>query len=312
MKQLANCYLLILLLLPTNALFAQSKESLVQIPGTKFFIQLPDSSFKIANAYMGIVSTQYNIGISIVQWPERFDAFQTDFKKTLAKANVLIDTFYSTNKRRSRLIKFTIKEESWLSPLKDSPKMSWLYMVEDDTSTVLLGSSYAIEKDKLLSNLIKPAIISFRIVDSIQEDPLAQLPFSFDISNSTLKFTGSFILKGAAFNLSGKQPNTKIDTINLLLYPMNIVVENTDTEKFADTEKEILSNLEKSILYSNQITISNKKGYEIISKDKDAVLYYNAYLFDEDATYYIRGESKKGHMRDIETIQKVIRTIKIK
>src|SRR5687767_4924453 len=77
----------------------------VQVPGTKFFIIPPDTTFTFSKNFTGLESIAQKAAITITELPIPYETMSDQLFKKLPANTVLFDSIYSNGSKKSRLVK---------------------------------------------------------------------------------------------------------------------------------------------------------------------------------------------------------------
>lgn len=289
------------------------------ITGTHFQIIKPSNDFIISTKFIGLENEKLQSSIQIIESQTPFDLlvqiFETDVQTD--EFDLIFKKEYNINNRKARLIKTKYLYLPEIIKItepekKGTPIIQYILINGDDNSSITITASYPVEYDKELAQAIEKSILSIRILEDYNFNPLANMSFEIDLSNSPLKFASEIGLTGAIFNTSGKLLSDTKDSLGLLIMTLPLQIANGEQRNTSiKNAKRGTDNL--NIQEINSICLGNTCGYEIIGKDstdnENINLKYTITIFDQEKYIIIQGTSTYSdyHVKLFKTICKTFK-----
>ena len=292
-------------------------EDHFHIPGTKFAIIPPEESFINSSEYTGLQNKELETGINITQFPMPYDSVLLLFTNDIPPKNgeLLFEKDFVINGFKSKLFKTkttnSIIAESFDKTPNSEKTITWILLSGNNELTFVLTSAYKYSLDDVLSIRIKKSLLSFVYLKDKEVNPIEQLSFTVDISQSDLKFATILMQTGVAYTIDGEFPTEAKNKSNYMIMAMPFGTEENKREQRA------IRNLNKpsdkvKIEQIEKVTIDGLSGYEIIGyEDKGnnkKVLKYGTTLFDKEKQYRIVGTSNHNFEKNLIQFQKITRS----
>ena len=290
-----------------------------QILGTKYSIIPPNENFIRSSEYSGLQNKDLETGIKFTEIQLPFNEVLELFTKDLPPKNgeLLVDKNFIMNGFNSKLFKSNTTNSEISSGFKnvsDSEKtITWILIYGNNDFSLVLTSSYKYSLDEILKSKIEKSLLSFIYLESKIVNPIDQLNFTLDTSNSDLMFATILMQTGVAYSIDGKFPTEAQNKCGYVVMVFPIGTEESEQEQRA------LKNFKKPEIKINatkKITIDGLNGYEIIgyeTKNKnEKVLKYQTTLFDENQQYVFIGSSNQNSEINLIKFEKITRSFKRK
>ena len=294
--------LLIVLLIFVNIGFSQTNQHVI-ISGTKCSI-VPPKDFLVSTSFSGLQNVEKGASIMISELPTSYQSMSDNF--TVHALNTKGMTLIS-----KEIIEFNNSKATLLlvSQFANSDKyLKLLLIFGNETVTVMVNGIYP-EKNKSISEDIKHSILSVSYNIDQNDNPLANLRFGIDVSDTDFKFT-KYFSGTLLYTIDGIIPTEK---------PVLMVGNSLSKVTLKDYKEYSIERLKKmpngahTILKSiNSITIDNIEGYEIVATSKNENLQeeiiYQVMLYNDNSDYYvivgIAAENKDENLKLFKAIAK--------
>lgn len=270
----------------------------VEIPGTKYLLQKPDTTFVIATDFTGFMNRDLEAGINITEAPLPFSTVLSMFSKDMPPKNakLVLEKDLLLNGHTAKLYKTDGFYDSILNPQNDqNPAVLWLLMYADEPNCYILSATYSSSKDTELSDKVEQSLLSFRYVADKVVNPLDGLTFQIDVSNTPLKFASTVMQTGAAFTIDGLIPTKAADRTTYIIMILPVPIPGDEQKEAAiKTVKSILDE-NTEIKSTNPITLGGLSGYEVIGYERQnqaETFHYAVTLFDKGRYFILRGTSQ--------------------
>jgi hypothetical protein len=293
----------------------------LEIPGTKYLLIKPDSSFAIATDFTGLKSKDLKAGLNITELPIPFAEVLPMFTKDLPPKNgkLVLERDLTMNGYKAKLYKTEVLYKSTIdkltNPAKDAePMVHWLLIYGNEAMCLTISATYPNSIDKQLSNKIEKSLLSFIYTAEKEVDPLSGLSFSIDLGGTPLKFATVMMQTGAVFNADGKFPSESTDKTGYMILVMPFELESGEQEEKAIRAVKKPTDKNMEIKEVNSIVLGGLKGYEVIGHQKrentEFLLQYSVTLFDVGRHFVITGLSSDTDK--LELFRRVSSTFKLR
>ncbi len=270
-----------------------SAEQPAIVTGTKVRLTQP-TDFAPAEKFPGYFQSSSSASIMVTEIPAPFSAFSSEISSGLSDPSklgkhgmsLLSQEQVNLNGQKALLLKMQ-QRASGVDFLK------WVLVFGDEAGSAMVTATFPKELEAKLSESLKQSLLTS------QRDP--NLAASTDEGlDYTLKEQGNLklaqrISNGLLFTKEGEFPSKS------LADPVFVVAPSISEQAIADPETFSKQRLLKTdsitkieIETSEQVTIDNLKGYEIVAKAQDQksqepMLVYQVMLFDQKGYYIMQG-----------------------
>jgi len=293
----------------------------IELPGTKYILIKPDSSFAISTDFTGLSNKDLEAGINITDLPMPFDAVLPMFTKDLPPKDgeLVLERDLVMNGYQAKMYKTDVIQKSTLEELTNPEKegkavIFWLLLYGNENFCLTIAATYPSSLDKELSDKFERSLLSFLYLEEKEVNPLDGLTFDIDLKDTPLEFATTLFQTGAAFNIDGKFPTESDDITNYSIMVMPFGVESTEQKEVAI--KKVRKPFEEiDIKEVNPITLNTLKGYEVVGYENDEngelTLNYSVTLFDTERHFVISGVSKIEIEEKLEMFRKISSTFRL-
>lgn len=290
----------------------------IEIPGTKYLIIKPDTTFFVALDYAGLTSKQMDAAIIISNFSLPFAKVLPFYSTGIPPkgGKLLIERDLKFNDYEAKLFKieFSFKtplEEIYNPEEKGIHKVFWFLIYGGEDNCFVLYASYPVSKDIELSEKIEKSLFSLIYLKDKVVDPLSGLLYSVELDNTPLKFASILRHSGVMFNIDGKFPSQAEDITNYSIILNNFGVEDHKKREVAIKIVEAAYKKNVEIQDVNPVIIDGLEGFEVIgyerNEDNELILNYAVTLFDTERYFVITGESKLDHLEMFRLISKTFK-----
>ena len=308
---------LLTILFTIGGLFAQNFNNIEEATAEHMTIEgsnvkmIPPTGYAQSENFMGFQNPEdaYSM-IMLMEIPGPFDEVATGFNEEMLSQKGM--TLVSKKK-------ITINEMPGLFLMLDQAAGDLTYskylLIYGKEATTLINGVY-LKEEKETGNLIKDAMLSTFIDDSISADPRAALKYDVDESVADLQIH-AVVGNSMLLNRDGKIPTESKDKLTLIIDESfeNPMVANKKVfclNRLKETPDDFTFNAKKGI---NEIEYAGIEGFEIFGKHDVNVKeeMYQAVLFKENGGYYIVvGTYIRGNAETLNSIKKVMDTFVVK
>ncbi len=280
----------------------------IKVPGTKCSL-VPPAGFVAATTFSGFQNEETGASIMVNElpapYPELADGFTAE---ALASRGMMM-----LNKET---IDFNGTKATFISlsqPANGTTYLKQMLIFGDDKHTVMINGIYP-EASKNLEAGIRAALLSTVYNNAQKEDPLEAAAFTVDTRDTDFKLI-KYMAGSLLYSTDGKMPT---DKPTLIVGNSVAKVSATDLKKYAEERFKKLPGGEHAVIKTtNEITVDDLKGYEIVadSKTKAGVpqLAYQVMLFTESGGYYIIiGHAAEDLDKYLDSYKKIARTFRRK
>jgi len=293
----------------------------IELPGTKYLLIKPDSSFTVSTDFTGLSNKDLEAGINITELPMSFDAVLPMFTKDLPPKDgeLVFERDLVMNGYQAKMYKTDVIQKSALEELTNPEKEGkavtfWLLLYGNENFCLTIAATYPSSLDKELSDKFERSLRSFLYLEEKEVNPLDGLTFGIDLKDTPLKFATTVFQTGAAFNIDGKFPTESDDITSYSIMIMPFGIESME-QKEAAIKKVRKPFEEIDIKEVNPITLDSLKGYEVVGYGNDEngelTLNYSVTLFDTERHFIINGVSKIEIEEKLEMFRKISSTFRL-
>lgn len=295
-----------------------------EIPGTKYLMIKPDSTFEVSKTFTGFENSSLQAGINISEPPLPFEQLVQMISKDMPPANgkLIFERDYIIDGNPAKLFKTEMANPGIAVQSDDSGDTSstvtgLIMIYKNDSTAILISGIYPAEKDKELGDKFIRSFLSFMYQKNKKTDPLQALNFALDTSATDLKFASIIMQKGALFNMDGKFPTQADDNTAYMVLVMPFPVEDKEEQKDMAI-KLVKPALEPSIEIKevNEIEVNGIKGIEVAgywkNKKGEYELKYGVAFFTPQKTYVINASSTVEPEKKLKMFKTFTRTFKLK
>ncbi len=286
---------------------AQTAERKI-IPGTKCSM-IPPAGFEVATNFSGfqkadlqasIMVTELNTAAQTLIDGFTAEALQTRGMTLLEKKKI---TFH-----QAPAAYITVSQS-----LSNTPYLKQMLIFGNAEVTILVNGIYP-EAHKNIEKDIRQALLSTTYNVNQNDDPLAAVPFTIDVSHSEFKLA-KYMVGSLIFTTDGKLPSAK---------PMLMVGTAMSTEPVADRKTFAIQRLKNlpggqasEVKEVQPVQIDGLDGYEIRASGKNQAgepeLVYQTMLFPEEGGYFILvGMTTEQPEANLATFKRIARTFRRK
>jgi hypothetical protein len=280
------------------------------IKGTKISL-IPPIGFTDASSFFGFQHEESGSSIIILDLPIPYSETYLEFskEKLLAKGiEINSKEMLLLNSRPALLLTGT-------QFLYGNKYIKLSLVFGTDKETIIINGACLEDQKKIGKEIKKSMLTAYYEVDK-KNNPFDALDFTFDVSDTKLKF-GISMSNSLAFSVDGKIPTKSSDKTNLIVTQSYFEINQPDKKLFSlNRMRQMPVEIEK-IESIEEITIDGISGYEIYAKGKNAETgekdrIYQVMLFNDKFYYLFFGTTNDETDNSVEEIKKAVQTFKRK
>lgn len=284
----------------------------VNVEGTQVSL-IPPAGWTHANNFNGFQQTGSNSSIMVTKFKGEYavmsEAFTTEALKT---RGVILDKKITLTINERPVTFFIARQFAYQTMFG-----KYILMFGDGESTFLINGMFPLDFEKELGKDVEKSMLTLIYEPNKVIDPLSNVNFEIDISNSKLKFAGA-MSKMLMYTVDGLMPPEVDDKTSFMVGLSNRSIEIEDKKQYCiDRIKQLplIENLNIDKIES--ITIDAISGYEIVAYGKDtetdkSKLIYQILLFSDNNYYIFVGITKDDFTENLELFKKLAKTFKRK
>ena len=191
----------------------------------------------------------------------------------------------------------------------------YIFVFGSENETIMINGVYPENLNKIGDEVKKSMLTVYYEADK-KIDPLANLDYSIDVTETKLKF-GKSMSNSLIFSVDGQVPTSSSDKTNLIIAKSFSPVTQEDKKLFVINRLKQTPIEIDNIEYTNEISIDGIYGYEIYAKGKSKKTgeienIYQVILFSDKLYYILFGTTNDQTEKSIEEIKKAVKTFKRK
>jgi len=191
----------------------------------------------------------------------------------------------------------------------------YIFVFGSENETIMINGVYPENLSKI-GDEVKRSMLTVYYEADKKIDPLANLDYSIDVTETKLKF-GKSMSNSLIFSVDGQVPTSSSDKTNLVIAKSFSPVTQEDKKLFVINRLKQTPIEIDNIEYTNEISIDGIYGYEIYAKGKSKKTgeienIYQVILFSDKLYYILFGTTNDQTEKSIEEIKKAVKTFKRK
>jgi len=280
------------------------------IKGTKISL-IPPKGFINGINFLGLQQAESGSSIMILDMPGPYSAISAGInKENLLSKGIELSKMQKLEVNGLPAIFITGTQNS-----NETIYTKFIFVFGTESETIMINGAYP-ENLKKVGNEIRKSMLTVFYEADKKINPFDALDYTIDVSNTKLKF-GKSMSNLLMFSVDGQVPTSSSDKTNLIVAKSFSQITTEDKKLFCINRLKQTPIDITSIEYTNEITIDEVSGYEIIAKAKnkktgESENIYQVILFSDKLYYILFGSTNDETDKSIDEIRRAIKTFKRK
>jgi len=280
------------------------------IKGTKISL-IPPKGFINGINFLGLQQAESGSSIMILDMPGPYSAISAGInKENLLSKGIELSKMQKLEVNGLPAIFITGTQNS-----NGTIYTKFIFVFGTESETIMINGAYP-ENLKKVGNEIRKSMLTVFYEADKKINPFDALDYTIDVSNTKLKF-GKSMSNLLMFSVDGQVPTSSSDKTNLIVAKSFSQITTEDKKLFCINRLKQTPIDITSIEYTNEITIDEVSGYEIIAKAKnkktgESENIYQVILFSDKLYYILFGSTNDETDKSIDEIRRAIKTFKRK